>query len=215
MAPDRLAALGLLLLAGCASSTKATPPAAAPAHGWHPVPPVDLADRCQGDAAERCYQEGMKALAAQPPDAFAAQNLLAASCDAGLRSACDVLERRFRAPTALAVPSLAQFVPPSGYAVVQYTCHVSTAGALVGCRRTRSSGSTPKFDTQLDAKFQESEPSARYEPATVDGAPYETEVRLNYVLKSTAPPTIGGSPQAVPDRPQDVTSDQHSRGDRM
>jgi hypothetical protein len=215
MARDRFVACWLLLLAGCASSTKATAPAAAPARGWHPVPPVELADRCQAEAAERCHQEGMQALGAQPPDAFSAQNLLAAACEGGVAAACGVLERRFHAPTPVAVPSLAQYVPPSGYAVVQYTCRVSTAGTLVGCRRTRSSGSTAKFDATLDTSFQEAEASARYQPATVDGVAYETEVRLNYVLKSAAPSSIGGAPQAVPDRPADVTADQHSRGDRM
>ncbi|HMK73714.1 MAG TPA: hypothetical protein VK454_10275 [Myxococcaceae bacterium] len=215
MAPDRLAVFWFLLLAGCASSTKATTPAAALTHGWHPVPPVELADRCQAEAAQRCYQEGMQALGAQPPDAFMAQNLLAAACEGGVAEACGVLERRFRAPTPVAVPSLAQYVPPSGYAVVQYTCRVSTAGALVGCRRTRSSGSTPKFDATLDASFKETEASGHYQPATVDGVAYETEVRLNYVLKSATPPSLGGATQAVPDRPADVTADQHSQGNRM
>jgi hypothetical protein len=194
----RFLAPSLLLLFGCTSSTSAV--LAPTAHsGWRPVPPSELAAKCLGDAAQTCYLQGVQALNAQPPDAFSAQNLFAAACEAYNPEACNELDRHFHAPTASAVPPLSQYLPPSGYAVVEFACRVSTEGAVHSCERKRSSGSTPQFDGFLSEKLLAAQASARFVPARVDDAPYETEVRLIYILRSAGVPLIGGSVSGLPD----------------
>ena len=169
-------------------------------HGWRPVPPSDLSARCRGEAAEACYREGLQALAAVPPDAFGAQNLFAAACEADVEGACDALNRHFHGPSAVLVPSLSQYLPPSGRAVVEFACRVSAEGQLGSCELRRSSGSTAQFDALLGEQIRIRQPSAHFLPATLDGTPYQTEVRLIYLLASDKPQSIAGSGNAVPQR---------------
>jgi hypothetical protein len=209
----RIAPPCLLLLAACAASSAVKAPTAS--HGWRPLPPSELTARCQGDAAEACYRAGLQALAAVPPDALGAQNLFAAACQADAQGACDALDRHFHGPSAVLVPSLWQYLPPSGRAVVEFACRVSAEGQLGSCQMRRSTGSTAQFDSLLIEQIRIRQPSARFLPATVDGAPYETEVRLIYVLASEKPQSIAGSFVAIPQRYTATGEPRTTRGDNQ
>lgn len=173
------------LLAGCATAPTT---ASTSSQGWRPAPPGEVAEHCEGSAAESCYQDAMKALSATPPKAVEAQNLLAAACKADSRSACEVLDSRFRAPAAIRVPSVSA-EPPYGMAVLEFTCQVTSQGYLEGCERTRSANASTSLNDAAARQFSARQPAALFHPATLDGTPYATEVRLVYVLRSSS---IGG-----------------------
>jgi hypothetical protein len=176
-----------LLSVGCASA-----PTTPSTRGWRPLPPAPLAERCQGEEAEACYQEGLQSLAAVPPNAFQAQGLLAAACAANVKSACDVLAARFRAPTAVKVPAVSA-APAYGTALLEFTCQVTPEGSLEGCDRTRSANAGLDLNESASRQVAAGQPDSRFQPATLDGTPYATEVRLLYVLDSGS---IGG-PQST------------------
>jgi hypothetical protein len=167
-----------LLSVGCASA-----PTAPSAQGWRPRPPASLAERCQGEEAQACYQEGLQLLAAVPPNAQQAQGLLAAACAAEVKSACDVLAARFHAPAAVKVPAVAG-APHYGVAVLEFTCQVTPEGSLEGCDRTASSNTDLWLDEEASRQVAAGQAASQFHPATLDGAPYATEVRLVYVLNS-------------------------------
>jgi hypothetical protein len=181
---SRLSLLLFLFLAyqlGCATTTPA-----AQSRGWRPVPPDGLADACAGVAARSCYQDALMALASEPPDAFRAQNLLAAACAEKVPEACQALDARFRPPRAIRVPSLSE-APPTGTAVVEFICWVDAGGELNSCRHSRSAGSNRALDTRLTEQLVAGQAGALFSPSTLDKHAYGTEVRLVYVLARDAP----------------------------
>jgi len=199
-APSALLVIPALLV-GCAT---AHTPESVSSQGWRPAPPSEVADRCQGAAAEGCYQEAMKALAATPPKAFEAQNLLAAACNADSKSACEALDARFRAPAAIRVPSVSAD-PPYGMAVLEFTCQVTSQGYLEGCERTRSANAPNSLNDTAARQVTAAQPAALFHPATLDGTPYATEVRLVYVLRSSSiggPIIVGMSPNQTAGQPR-------------
>jgi len=175
-----------VILAGCASA-----PLAPVAQAWRPAPSKAIADRCTGDAAAGCYQEGLAALSARPPQAVLAQNLLSAACTGEIQNACEVLDTRFHPPSAVRVPAITG-EPPAGNAVVEFSCRLNTDGTLSGCERTRSANSTRSLDDSVARQMATAQAGGRFHPATLDGAAYVTEVRLVYVLssQSIAGPTV-------------------------
>jgi hypothetical protein len=185
--------LALCLAPALLSIACASAPPTPSAKGWRPIPSATLAERCQGEAAQGCYQDGMQALAAEPPKASEAQGLLGAACNAEVKSACDVLDARFHAPMAVKVPAVSG-APPYGTAVLEFTCRVSTEGYLEGCERTRSANATPGLNELAARQVAAGQRASHFLPAMLDGAPYETEVRLLYVLHSES---IGGPVMAA------------------
>ena len=195
-APPALLIVPALLAASCSSA----PPVPA-ATGWRPTPSTEIADRCRGDAAQGCYQDALKALAAEPMQALLAQNLLAAACDGDVQAACEALATRFRPPSALRVPSISAS-PPYGTAVVEFTCRLTADGLLEGCERTRSANTGRGLDEAVEKQMATRQGLANYRPATVDGKPYTTEVRLVYVMysESIAGPNIAAVNDGRPTR---------------
>jgi len=175
--------LPLLLGAGCASA----PATVSAPHGWRPLPSKAVAAHCQPDARQ-CHQEGLQALAQTPPDAYRAQNLLAAACGADVEAACQVLDHRFRAPSAVRVPALSAS-PPYGTAVVEFSCRVTAEGTLESCNETRSANADARILESALRQVAASQSASLFRPATLDGTPYATDVRLVYVLRSES---IGG-----------------------
>jgi hypothetical protein len=187
------------LLAGCA-----TAPAQSASQGWRPLAPDAVAERCQGAAAEGCYQEAIQALAATPPRAAEAQNLLGAACEAKSKSACEALDERFHAPSAIRVPTVSA-EPPYGMAVLEFTCQVTSKGYLQGCERTRSANSPDSLNDAASRQVSTGQPASLFRPATLDGTPYDTEVRLVYVLRSSSiggPIIVGMSANQTAGRPR-------------
>jgi hypothetical protein len=168
------------LVVGCATSS---PPA--DIRGWRPVPPAPLIAECSGEAARRCYQDALQALAVDPPNVLRAQDLLAAACSADVSDACRALEAHFQPPSPIKVPSLS-LAPPTGTAIVEFICRVSAKGRLNDCRHSRSKGSTHTLDEKLTEQLLAAQSSALFRPSTYDQQPYETEVRLVYELSPTA-----------------------------
>lgn len=179
--PLLLVALVLASPLGCATTAPE-----AKARGWRPVPPDAVAEGCAGAAARGCYQQALQALASNPPDAFRAQNLLAAACSEKVADACQALDARFRPPRAIRVPSLSD-TPPTGTAVVEFICWVEPGGELTNCHHSRSAGSNRELDKRLSDQLVGGQTNALFHPSTLDQRPYGTEVRLVYVLSRTAP----------------------------
>jgi len=179
--PLLVVALALASLPGCATTAPEVK-----AQGWRPVPPDAVAEACTGAAARGCYQQAVQALENDPPDAFRAQNLLAAACSEKVADACQALDARFRPPRAVRVPSLSD-TPPTGTAVVEFICWVDVGGELTNCHHSRSAGSNRDLDTRLSEQLVAGQTNALFHPSTLDQHPYGTEVRLVYVLSRTAP----------------------------
>jgi hypothetical protein len=177
--PHALLVIPALLVTGCASTPQTVAPTS---QSWRPVPSSEVSEHCSADA-QACYREGMEALSGPNAQVFQAQNLLAAACKAEVKPACQVLDERFRAPAAIRVPAISG-APPYGTAVVEFTCRLSSEGALQACDRTRSANGNRTLDHSMSEQMASRQVLARFHPATFDGQPYATEVRLMYVMRS-------------------------------
>jgi hypothetical protein len=190
-----------VLVTACASTPQVVAPTS---QGWRPAPSSEVAEHCSADA-QACYREGMEALSGSNPQIFQAQNLLAAACNAEVKRACQVLDERFRAPAAIRVPALSG-APPSGTAVVEFTCRLSSEGTLETCDRTRSTNANPSLDQSMSQQMASRQALARFHPATLDGQPYATEVRLMYLMRSESlagPNVFAGT--VTPPTPRGIT----------
>jgi hypothetical protein len=186
--PHALLVIPAVLVTACASTPQVTAPVS---QGWRPVPTSEISERCSADA-QGCYREGMEALSGPSPQILQAQNLLAAACKGEVQSACAVLDARYRAPSALRVPAISG-APSYGTAVVEFSCRLSADGTLEACERTRSANANRRLDQSMEEQMATRQSLARFQPATFDGRPYTTEVRLTYVMhsESLAGPSFG------------------------
>ena len=153
-----------LTLVACATAGAPEKPAAST---WRPDPGPEMLKACAGDAAASCRATAEKlASSGVDADSCGALRAFSAACTAGDAPACTALETRFRSSRLRAGsggPPLAS--PPRGR--FRALCLYTRDGPVRDCTVLES------FQGDGGTTLQWLTTSARFDPPTLDGRPFE------------------------------------------
>jgi hypothetical protein len=170
--PMRILAPCLLLCLGCVHGFNKT----ALKH-WYPPPDTDTVQLCTGERAPRCTEQALALIDSSATDKQPdrAARLLGAACEQGDAKACSTLDARYTAPKRLdKLPSIGGGLPHASDSYGEVACTVTVQGEAIRCRGLRNGGYNASY---IDALLR-----MRYEPAKLDGQPFESEYIERYYI---------------------------------